>query len=173
MSPSQGPPIRGRTAREEYERRVAPRSLARTLAQKLLHAVARGCIPPGLRLALYRAMGIRVGRGVFVGLDTWLDDQFPELITLEDGVTISFRCMVVVHDDARRVDRVEAGAGHGTVAPVTLRRGCYLGAGAIVLPGVTVGEGAVIGAGAVVTKDVPARAVALGVPARVVRSLDG
>jgi acetyltransferase-like isoleucine patch superfamily enzyme len=164
-------PIGGRTDRREYERAIAPRSLFRVLVQKLLHQAARGCIPGGLRLALYRAMGVRIGRHVFVGLDTWLDDQFPELITLEDDVVISFRVMVVVHDDARRMDRVEAGQAAGTVAPVVLKRGCYLGAGAIVLPGVTVGEGAVVAAGAVVTRDVPPRTVAAGVPARVIREL--
>jgi len=45
----------------------------------------------------------------------------------------------------------------------------WLGHGAIVMPGVSVGDGAVIGSGAVVTHDVPAFAVAVGVPARVIR----
>ena len=44
-----------------------------------------------------------------------------------------------------------------------------LGVGAIVLPGVTIGRGAQIGAGAVVTTNIPAYAVAIGTPARVVR----
>ena len=162
--------LTGRVARREYERTLAPRSLVRVLLQKLLHQWARGCIPPGLRLALYRAMGISIGQHVFVGLDTWLDDQFPELITIEDGATLSFRVMVIVHDDAKRLDRTEAGAGDGTVAPVVLKRGCYLGAGCIVLPGVTVGEAAVVAAGAVVTRDVPAGTVVAGTPARVVKA---
>jgi acetyltransferase-like isoleucine patch superfamily enzyme len=113
-------------------------------------------------------MGVRIGAQVFVGLDTWLDDQFPELITIEDGVTVSLRVTVIVHDDAKRMDLTVPGAGDGTVAPVLLRRGSYLGANCLVLPGVTVGEGAVVGAGAVVTRDVPAGAIVAGVPARVV-----
>ncbi len=161
-------PISGRVTRREYETRIAPRSLLRTFAQKQLHIFARFCIHPELRLALYRWMGIAIGRHVFVGLDTWLDDQFPELITIEDDVTVSFRVTLVVHDDAKRMDRTEAGAADGTVAPITLKRGCYLGAGCLLLPGVTIGEKAVVGAGAVVTKDVPAGKIAVGVPARVV-----
>ena len=168
MSP---PRIVARTPRAAYEREIAPRSLLRVLAQKLLHQWARGCIPPGLRLALYRWMGITIGHGVFVGLDTWLDDQFPELITIEDEVVISFRAMVVVHDDARRMDAILPGQADGTVAPVTLKRGCYLGAGCIALPGVTVGERAVVGAGAVVTRDVPPGKVVVGAPARAVRDI--
>lgn len=163
------PRIEGRVARRDYETRIAPRPLLRTLAQKLLHQAARATIPPGLRNQLYRWMGVRIGRHVFIGLDTWLDDQFPELVVIEDDVTVSFRVMVIVHDDAKRRDRTQAGAGDGTVAPVVLKRGCYLGAGCIVLPGVTVGEGAVVAAGAVVTRDVPAGTVAGGVPARVLK----
>jgi len=51
----------------------------------------------------------------------------------------------------------------------TLRRGASIGAGAVLLPGITVGERAVVGAGAVVTRDVPAFAIVVGNPARVVR----
>ncbi|MBI5711350.1 MAG: acyltransferase [Candidatus Eisenbacteria bacterium] len=164
--------ITERTPRKVYEREIAPRPLLRTFLQKQLHIFARFCIHPELRLALYRMMGVSIGKHVFVGLDTWLDCQFPELIRIEDDVTISFRVTVVVHDDARRMDRTSPGAGDGTVAPVFLRRGCYLGAGCLVLPGVTVGERAVVGAGAVVTRDVPPGKVVLGVPARVVKDVD-
>ena len=47
-----------------------------------------------------------------------------------------------------------------------LRRACRIGGGAVLLPGVEVGEEAFVGAGAVVTRDVPARMVAFGVPAK-------
>jgi maltose O-acetyltransferase len=56
-------------------------------------------------------------------------------------------------------------------SPIVIGDNVWLGGGAIVLPGVTIGDNAVIGAGAVVTKDVPAGVVAVGNPARVVRSL--
>ena len=60
--------------------------------------------------------------------------------------------------------------GELVLSPVVLEDGCDIGVGAIVLPGVTVGRGAQIGAGAVVTHDVPALAIAAGVPARVIGS---
>ncbi len=163
--------ITSRTARRDYERTIAPRSLLRTYVQKRLHQAARRTIHPELRLWLYRRMGIAIGRHVFVGLDTWLDDQFPELIRIEDEVTVSFRVTVIVHDDARRMDGTRPGAGDGTVAPVILARGCYLGACCVILPGVTVGERAIVAAGAVVTRDVPPGTLVAGVPARVVKAV--
>jgi len=55
-------------------------------------------------------------------------------------------------------------------APVTLEENVWLGNSVIVLPGVTIGRDAVVGAGSVVMTDIPPRSVAMGNPARVVRS---
>ena len=56
--------------------------------------------------------------------------------------------------------------------PITIGDNVWLGGGAIVLPGVTIGPDAVIGAGSVVTRDVAAGVVAVGNPARVIRTID-
>jgi len=56
---------------------------------------------------------------------------------------------------------------------IVIEDGCWLGNGVIVLDGVRIGERAVIGAGSVVTKSVPAAAVAVGNPARIIKRTDG
>ena len=56
-------------------------------------------------------------------------------------------------------------------APINIKDGAHIGIGSIIMPGVTIGRGAVIGAGSVVTKDVPDYSLALGVPARIVKTL--
>jgi maltose O-acetyltransferase len=56
--------------------------------------------------------------------------------------------------------------------PITIGEKCWIGGGAIVMGGVTIGDGTTIGAGSVVTKDIPARCVAVGNPARVIRYFD-
>jgi acetyltransferase-like isoleucine patch superfamily enzyme len=53
----------------------------------------------------------------------------------------------------------------------TIRRGARIGGGAVLLPGIEVGEEAFVGAGAVVLKDVPARALVVGSPARQIREV--
>ncbi|HLM85594.1 MAG TPA: acyltransferase [Solirubrobacteraceae bacterium] len=65
-------------------------------------------------------------------------------------------------------------ARHGPEMPTrgaTLRRACRVGGASVLTPGVEIGEEAFVAAGAVVTRDVPARAVVMGVPARVVREV--
>lgn len=54
---------------------------------------------------------------------------------------------------------------------IVIRRGASIGANATLLPGIEIGAGAMVGAGAVVTRDVPAHAVVIGNPARVLRML--
>jgi len=51
----------------------------------------------------------------------------------------------------------------------TIKARASVGANATILPGITIGEKAMIGAGAVVTKDVPAKAVVVGNPAKIIR----
>lgn len=79
----------------------------------------------------------------------------------------SVQLMTPIHplDPKLRLEGWEAGA------PITIGNNVWVGSGAIILPGVTIGDNSVIGAGSVVTKDVPANAVAVGNPARVVKNL--
>lgn len=57
-------------------------------------------------------------------------------------------------------------------APIVIEDDVWIGASALIMEGVTVGHGSVVAAGAVVTRDVPARTLVAGVPARVVRTID-
>jgi acetyltransferase-like isoleucine patch superfamily enzyme len=133
--------------------------------------------------------GIRIGDGVFIGRNTILSCKNGD-IELADGANIGFNCEVF---SASRVSIGKSvlmaaysyviGGDHDfsdpsrpvleqarTSAGVTIGDGVWLGAGAKILDGVTIGDGAVIGAGAVVRDNVPASAIAVGVPARVVAS---
>lgn len=58
------------------------------------------------------------------------------------------------------------------IAPVSIGRGCWIGEHVVIMPGVTIGEMSIIGANSVVTKSIPARSIAVGAPARVIRQWD-
>lgn len=58
-------------------------------------------------------------------------------------------------------------------APITIGDNVWCGANVTILPGVTIGNNSVIGAGAVVTHDIPANSIAMGVPAKATRQLNG
>ena len=57
-------------------------------------------------------------------------------------------------------------------ASVVLKKGCWIGANVIILPGVTIGENSVVGAGSVVTRSISDRVLAVGNPARIMRTLE-
>ncbi|WP_296664666.1 DapH/DapD/GlmU-related protein [Demequina sp.] len=108
-----------------------------------------------------------IGRDVFINMGCMFQDQGG--ITIGDGALIGHRVTIATleHDldPARRADLIPRA--------VTIGTGVWIGAGATILPGVTIGDGAVVGAAAVVTKDVPARAVVVGSPARQIRTVEG
>ena len=85
---------------------------------------------------------------------------------LEEDVFIA-PCVVTTNDNfmGRTERRKELMKGP------TIRRGARVGGGAIICPGVEIGEEAFVGAGAVVTRDVPARKLVVGNPARVLRDV--
>ena len=92
-----------------------------------------------------------------------------ERVSIGADCHIGPHCMIMdtafhVVDPDRRLERPRP-------EPVTIGDNVWLGARTIVMPGVPIGRDAVVGAGSVVTRDVPARALAVGSPARVVREL--
>ena len=113
-----------------------------------------------------------LGRGSLIENDTTVgartkiqaDAYITAYSTLEDDVFIA-PCVVTTNDNF--MGRTER--RHDLIEGPTIRRGARVGGGAILCPGIEIGEDAFVGAGAVVTKDVAARMLVFGNPARVVR----
>lgn len=105
------------------------------------------------------------GKRVFVNAGCKFQDQGG--IRIGDDVLIGQNVVIATLNHAPDPDSrgdMEPGAVH-------IGNKVWIGANATILPGVNIGEGAIIAAGAVVTKDVPARTVAGGVPAKIIKTL--
>jgi acetyltransferase-like isoleucine patch superfamily enzyme len=133
--------------------------------------------------------GIRIGDRVFVGRNTILSCKNGD-IELRDGANLGFNCEIfsassvtigrnvliaayayVIGGDHDFSDPAKAVISQPRVsAGVAIGDGAWIGTGAKILDGVTLGDHAVIGASAVVRENVPAGAIAVGIPARVVGS---
>lgn len=103
---------------------------------------------------------------VFIGRGTEFDVK--ERVSVGAHTVIAPGCFITDHNHGTssnlRIDQQP-----GLAKPVTIGRDVWLGASVTVVAGVEIGDGAVVGANAVVTRDIPAMAVAAGVPARVLR----
>ncbi len=114
------------------------------------------------------AARINIGASVYINRHTMLDAQ--ELIEIGERTMIGPFGYITDHDHTIRAG-IAPGDGPLVSAPVRIGAACWLGAHVTVLKGVTIGDGTVVGAGSVVTKSLPAGVVAVGNPARVLRSV--
>lgn len=130
-----------------------------------------GYIYFGKRVYVHGRFRVRNRKNLFLGDRCSINHEVYILaynkIVIGDDVTLSARCMLV--DSGLDLDN--PGRRH-IKDTIELKRGSWIGAGAIILPGVTVGEFSVVGAGSVVSRDVPPYFVVAGNPARVIKSLE-
>lgn len=145
---------------------AADAATARPILDDLIGDLGEGAVikPP---LFVDYGAHITVGAGTFINYNLTALDVAPIVIGRDCQLGPNVQLLTPTHPLAAqpRRDKVEA------ALPITLGDNVWLGGGVIVLPGVTIGDNSVIGAGAVVTRDVPANVIAVGNPARVIRSL--
>lgn len=113
---------------------------------------------------------LRIGRHVGINHGAWINARGG--ISIGADTIIGPYCVIHSANHTTTRPGLPIRTQGYDLAPVTIGRDVWIGAQATVLPGVTIGDGAIIGAGAVVTRDVPARTIAVGVPAAPIRSRD-
>jgi len=108
----------------------------------------------------------KIGKNVFINFDCVFLDLGG--ITIEDNVLIAPKVSLLSEGHVISPnERQSLVPGH-----IHIKKNAWIGAGAAILPGITVGENAIVAAGAVVSKDVPANAIAGGVPAKIIKKIE-
>ena len=133
---------------------------------------------------------ITLGKNLYLYRELYFETQASGKITIGDSVVISRGVHLVafsyirighgvmigeycsIRDANHRLSKTHnmRNTGHDS-QPINIAENVWIGRGATILPGVTIGKGAVIGANAVVTKDIPEHSIALGIPAKVIRTI--
>ncbi|MCB8943136.1 MAG: N-acetyltransferase [Ardenticatenaceae bacterium] len=114
--------------------------------------------------------GVTIGKRVKISSHTFI----CEGVTIEDEVFIGHGVMFIndMYPRATNEDGSLQTADHWQTIPTLIKKRASIGTNATILAGITIGEGAIVGAGSVVTKDVPAKAIVAGNPARILRFAD-
>jgi len=161
---------------------------ARTFSSVLPHF----CFNRTRRLLL-RATGVRIGaKSIVMGpLDITGPGDMRELFSIGESTFISGPLHVDIGAEVRIGNHVQLGhhvflltveheigppedrCGRLVAAPISIGDGSWLGSCVTVLPGITIGRGAIVATGAVVSRDVAPNTLVGGVPARLIRPLDG
>ena len=111
---------------------------------------------------------IHIGEDFFANFNLTILDEAPVRI----GHHVFIGPNVSIYTACHPLEASQRDTGVEWAEAVTIGNSVWIGGGATILPGVTIGDEAVIGAGAVVTKDVPARTVVGGNPAKIIKRLD-
>lgn len=115
-----------------------------------------------MRILLYRLLGYRIGKGVFIGMKCYLDDLNPKNLSIEDKVTISYGVYFSLHGKRQ---------GH---RKITIKKGVYIGMRAnitAVKSDIIIGENSVVGAASLVNSSVEKETIVAGIPARLINKI--
>lgn len=143
------------------------------IQSKIINAKIKYCKSPRRRAELIKKYSnIIIGEKCEV-YDAVSFGSEPYLIELGNHVRITKGVTFVTHDGGVWVLRNNGKAKNADIfGKIKIGNNVHIGINAIIMPGVSIGDNVVIGVGAVVTKDIPANSIAVGIPARKIKTLD-
>lgn len=122
-----------------------------------------------------RKKGATIGKGTRLNCTTAAFGSEPFLISVGEDCLFAAGVNFITHDGGIKVLNslnYFQGRSMDKIGPIQIGNNVYIGMGACVMPGVKIGDNCIIGAGAVVTKDIASNSVAVGVPARIIETID-
>ena len=147
--------------------------LVKSILGKFIQCIASTRLPIGakMRCRLERIRGVKIGKHVFLAGGNVLDRVRPDLITIEEDVSLAGGVHILTHSNPTKPLRELLGPKSNVVKAVHIKRGAWIAINAVILPGVTIGECAIVSTGSVVHKDVDPYTIVAGNPARFVKKL--
>ena len=136
------------------------------------HSLAYSSPIPSWVIRFQRRRGVKIGKNCHISPYVLIDLLHPELIKIEDNVTISSNSMIFAHINPTSNEFLKHHGYPRTIKPVVIKKGAIISVGCIIIAGVTVGKNSIVGAGSVVNQDIPDYCVVVGNPARVVKKID-
>ncbi len=124
------------------------------------------------RAKLLRRSGALIGKNSEIYADVSFGSE-PYLIELGDNVRITSGCKLITHDGGvwviRNLKKIKNADLFGKIK---IGNNVHIGMNSIIMPNVSIGDNCIIGCGAIVTKNIPNNSVAVGVPAKVIESIE-
>lgn len=130
-------------------------------------------MPSKKKLEKLKKRGLVIGEGCEI-LNGYEFGSEPYLVEIGNNVRITRGVNITTHDGGVWVLRhlYPELSDIDCFSRVKISDNCHIGLNATIMPGVTIGKNCIVGAGAVVTHDIPDNSVAVGVPARVIESVE-
>lgn len=130
----------------------------------ILRCVGHSSIHAGSYIMIHKNASLSIGNNTYINGAT---------IDCSKNISIGADCAIAegvrIMDNSWHAIHYTDGTQSVSIAPVSIGNKVWIATNAIILPGVIIGDGAIVAAGAVVTKNVPARCLVAGVPARVIK----
>jgi acetyltransferase-like isoleucine patch superfamily enzyme len=135
-----------------------------------LDKIAFFCFIKSWRTVIHRWRGVNIGKDVYIGHEVMFDRVFTDQIFIGDHTSIGDRTIITAHANIPSDTRLKK-IYPRKIMQTRIGKGVWIMPNVTIAPGITIGDEAVIATGSVVTKDIPARCLAAGVPAKVVKDL--
>ena len=142
------------------------------LLHYILSYIAKLSPSSNLTVKLHQLRGVNIGKHVYIGPGVEIDLLYPQMIEIEDYVSIGMHSMIFAHSNPTCSINIKKELYPRTIKKVRILRGSWIPPGCIILPGVNIGPDSIVGAGSVIIKDVEKDSLYAGSPAKKIKDLE-